>query len=197
MKIFDQTYKRESPCSKYVAWWNTWDHEHLFYVHKQFGSSKILSENSTSVVIKTEYKLPLFNIKLSGFHCMFNDRENNCRVIDYLPFGIEAVTDIEFSEINANRSLITNRYQIFGNFVFFPLRFILPSLIKKWNKVNWEEDLELKTRRSEALKYGFKDFAGLQESYSKENDLKKYKLPLPRLKPSILDFNSVEVKDKD
>ena len=48
------TIEREVAASKDVCLWNTWDHEHLFYVHKQFNSAKILHENATCAVLETK-----------------------------------------------------------------------------------------------------------------------------------------------
>ena len=65
MKLYEYNMERNSNCSSYVAWWNTWDHEHLYYVHGQFRNSKILSESNESVVILTQYQLPFIKIKKS------------------------------------------------------------------------------------------------------------------------------------
>lgn len=195
MKIFETELLRITDCSPYVAWWNTWDHEHLEFVHGQFGGAKILAESQESVVILTKYKLPFINIFLNGFHCMFNVSSSHCRVIDYLPFGLRSTLDIHFegeaSDENgkSDKCLIRNRYVMHGHWLFFPLRFILPKIIRKWNEINWQEDLELKQRRTEAISYGFKDFHGIYEGYCKESDKNRYRLPLPRLSPSKLDFD--------
>ena len=139
MKLYEYNMERNSNCSSYVAWWNTWDHEHLYYVHGQFRNSKILSESNESVVILTQYQLPFIKIKIKGFHCMFNISNSHCRVIDYLPFGLEVITDILFHEVSKENCIIKNRYRIYGCFLFFlPIKLFMKYFIDQWNETNWQ-----------------------------------------------------------
>ena len=174
--------------SKEVCLWNTWDHEHLYFVHKQFGGSKILFENKDVAIIQTKMKIPFFPLYFNSIHTLINVENNNVKVIDTMPFGIISELFMEYIPIQKNQCKLVNHYKMTLPIILFPLKKIIPFFIKKWNKINWDEDLPLKTRRMQALTFGFRDFHGIPRE-SKDFQKKEstsIKLPLPRLKDSII-----------
>ena len=170
--------------SKNVALWNTWDHEHLTFVHQQFGKSVILYEDSNVVFIKTRVQIPYTPFFMNTIHTLTRLKNDNVLVIDSVPFGIITKLKMEYIELGKSKTLLNNYYELHLPFIFYPFKAILIKLIKKWNNVNWLEDLPLKTRRQQALDMGFRDFYG--NNPSSKDHLYKVKLPLPRLKDSIL-----------
>jgi len=170
--------------SKYVALWNTWDHEHLPYVHKQFGNSKILYEDKNVVFIETKMKIPFTPFFISSLHTLTNTKDNNVLVIDTMPFGIIAKLYMEYIQLSPKKTRLVNHYELSLPGFFLPFKKIIISSIRRWNNVNWNEDLPLKLRRQLALDFGFKDFFGNDPKNKNKPDI--LNLPLPRLRGSIL-----------
>lgn len=170
--------------SKYVALWNTWDHEHLPYVHNQFGKSTIIHEDSNSVFIKTKMKIPFLPFFINSLHTLTNLDNNDVLVIDTLPLGIIVKLKMQYIALKPKKTKLINYYEMDLPFIFYPFKNFIIKMITKWNRVNWMEDLPLKMRRQLALDYGFKDFFG--NDHKQKNNLRKLTLPLPRLKDSIL-----------
>lgn len=171
--------------SKNVALWNTWDHEHLSYVHKQFDKPKILFEDHKSVFIKTKVKIPFTPFYSDSLHTLIKIDDNNVLVIDTLPFNIISRLRMEYIVLGKNKTKLVNHYELFLPSFLKPFKKIIIGFIKKWNGVNWEEDYPLKVRRELALKLGFKDFHGNDPNFKTKFD-DNLRLPLPRLKDSIL-----------
>ena len=185
MTIINFKITRFVSASKEVCLWNTWDHEHLYYIHKQFGTSKLLFENKNLAIIQTKMKIPFLPIYFNSIHTLINEKDNNVKVIDTLPFGIVTELLMEYIPIKKNKTKLINHYKINLPAIFFPVRKIIPLVIKKWNRVNWDEDLPLKLRRMQALSLGFRDFYGIS-GQSRKIITKEFSLPIPRLKDSAL-----------
>jgi len=121
---------REVNVSKDVCLWNTWDHEHLFYVHKQFNYAKILYEDSNVAFVRTKIKVPFTPIYLNALHTMTRLKDDNVLVIDTMPFGIISKLEMIYTEIDNSTTLLRNIYQLDLPCIFYPLKFLLPKLIK-------------------------------------------------------------------
>jgi hypothetical protein len=180
------TIERTINVSKEVCLWNTWDHEHLYFVHKQFKNAKILIENQKSVVIETRLKVPFIPFEFSCLHSLFEAEDRNVVVIDTLPFGAWVKLEMNYREIGNKQTRLENNYRIYLPFYMAPLLPFLKSLIIKWNNINWEEDLPLKKRRQMALDLGFRDFRGRISSPSRNTP---FSLPIRRTKSSHIDIN--------
>jgi hypothetical protein len=183
--IIKYTITRTAKASIDVCLWNTWDHEHLYFVHRQFDGAKILFENQTSALISTKFKIPFIPFSLTGLHALFSITPHEVLVIDTLPFGILTKLTMSFSEITSKETKISNYYELDIPFIIYIFKPLLLRLIDRWNKVNWDEDLPLKTRRQIAVDLGFVDFMGIVSS-NKNRKNRGLKLPIPRLKDSIL-----------
>jgi hypothetical protein len=184
------TIEREVAASKDVCLWNTWDHEHLFYVHKQFNSAKILHENATCAVLETKIKIPFLPIFMKSIHCLYEIADRNVLVIDTMPLGILAKVEMIYEEISEKKTKLINTYNLNVPFYFYPFRGIMKYFILKWNRINWEEDMPLKLRRQKAVDLGFRDFRGV---VGKLNDKKQaVRLPIPRSKDSIINHGCSE-----
>ena len=184
------TIEREVAASKNVCLWNTWDHEHLFYVHKQFNSAKILHENATCAVLETKIKIPFLPIFMKSIHCLYEIADRNVLVIDTMPLGILAKVEMIYEEISEKKTKLINNYNLNVPFYFYPFRGIMKYFILKWNRINWEEDMPLKLRRQKAVDLGFRDFRGV---VGKLNEKKQaVRLPIPRSKDSIINHGCSE-----
>ena len=181
--IFTYTLKKIAPVSKNVCLWNTWDHEHLHFVHKQFRSAHMMFESPHCAILKTKVSIPIIPIPMSCTHCLFQLENQDVQVIDFLPFGVTSKLKMEFREIDSKKTELINTYQLEFPFIFFPLKFILKKIINKWNANNWEEDMPLKIRRQEAVDLGFRDFKGIDHRLAGQN---KLVLPLGRTPDSII-----------
>ena len=56
--ILEVSIDREINCSANVAWWNTWDHEHLDTVHGGYKKSDILYESKNFLFRVDDIKIP-------------------------------------------------------------------------------------------------------------------------------------------
>ena len=190
-KIIDVTVKRVVECSREVAWWNYWDHEHLDVVHKGYKSSDILYEKK-NVIFREDYiQLPIFSfIKVKTPVFMVQENENKLYVYA-IQFGITSKTTIKINEINEEKCEIEMNYKFLLKGIQKILGPILKKMIYKWNYQVWIEDLPLKIRRQKIVKLNFKDFKGLPDDIEERsyNGKIKFSLPIPRLKNSKRDQN--------
>lgn len=177
---------REVDVSREVCLWNTWDHEHLFYVHKQFQFAKMLYEDSNVAFIRTKIKVPFLPIFLNCLHTMTSLKNGDVMVIDTLPFGVIATLEMRYIEREPKKTILRNFYSLEMPFIFYPIKNLIPKMIQKWNDTNWAEDMPLKIRRQQALDLGFRDFYGKDIKWKK--DVEGLRLPLPRTKDSILNI---------
>ena len=182
--IFKFKIERVAPVSKTVCLWNTWDHEHLYFVHRQFNEAKILFENKTTAVINTKVKIPFTPFFMSNLHCLYEFEDKNVLVIDTLPFGVIAKVRMEYEEIEEKQTRLTNYYEINLPFYFVPFFLILKAMILRWDDINWEGDLPLKIRRQQAVDLGFRDFVGIDHRLKGKH---KFILPLARTPNSIIE----------
>jgi hypothetical protein len=79
-------------------------------------------------------------------------------VIDTLPFGVVSKLEMKYIQLAPQKTLLHNLYSLDVPIFFFPLRSLIPKMIKKWNDINWSEDLPLKMRRQRALDWGSEIF---------------------------------------
>ena len=174
---------REVDVSREVCLWNTWDHEHLYFVHKQFQFAKILYEDSNVAFIETRVKVPFLPIYLNSLHTMTSQKSGDVLVIDTLPLGVIVRLEMQYIELYPKKTRLVNSYSLNLPFFFYPIKSLIPKFIQKWNDINFLEDLPLKIRRQQAIDMGFTDFFGKNNKATKREGLK---LPLPRTKNSIL-----------
>ena len=61
MKILEHEIIRELDASREVVFWNYWDHEHLYVVHRNYTSANVVYDNNRVALFLLDYKLPVFN----------------------------------------------------------------------------------------------------------------------------------------
>ena len=175
---------RKVDVSREVCLGNTWDHEYLYFVHKQFQIAKMLYEDSNVAFIRTSVKIPILPVYLNSLHTMTSLKGGDVMVIDTLPFGVIAKLEMQYIELEPKKTELVNSYSLDLPIFFYPIQSLIPKLIQKWNDINWSEDLPIKTRRQQAIDMGFTDFFGKNKKNKKPRA--QLKLPLPRTKDSIL-----------
>jgi hypothetical protein len=190
MIVVEHEISRDVDISAATCFWNSWDHEHLFYVHDNYTRASILHEDSHCAVLTTVIKVPVFHfLRSRGLHIMVHTDEYTTKVFNIGLFGIPSVTTMVVEELGPHRSRLRNHY----TFILTGWKQLLAPLfrrmIEKWNDFNWREDEPLKSRRDMVLKLGFKDFVGLPEKIEDrkfEGPTPKVSLPIARFKESIL-----------
>ena len=188
-KIVEVNIKRKVKCSRDVAFWNHWDHEHLDVIHSGYSKSNILYEKNNFLFRIDEIHLPIFSfIKVQT--PIFQVQHDDETLITYaIQFGILSKTTIKIKEIDKTTSEINSNYQFFlkgWKRIFEPM---LKIMIPIWNARVWREDLPVKLRRQKVIDMNFVDFVGLPNNVNDRMKNKNYKLslPIPRPKNSTRD----------
>tara|TARA_B100000989_G_scaffold188187_1_gene141685 strand:- start:28135 stop:28749 length:615 start_codon:yes stop_codon:yes gene_type:complete len=187
--VLEVEISKKVACSKEIAKWNYWDHEHLDVIHGGYESVDNLYDADNFCFTYTRVKIPVIPF-LSSMTPLFLVQHDEFTQFTYaIQFGVVSRTTIKIEEITTNSCKITMNYKFHLNGWKKVLSPILKYLIPIWNKKVWIEDLPVKLRRQKVLEMGHKDFIGLPNS---ENDrkghvIKKTKLPIPRPRNSSRD----------
>jgi hypothetical protein len=190
MIIVEKKIVKEVNVSAATCFWNTWDHEHLHYVHKNFVKANMLYEDSHCAALLTTIKVPFFSfLHSTGLHVMVQQDEETTKVINIGLFGIPSVLTMRMEDLGADRCRLTNNYKFILKGWRQILAPLLRAMIQRWNDGNWTEDEPLKYRRQKVLRMGFKDYQGLPEKIADRQysgAISKPRLPLGRYKESVL-----------
>tara|TARA_B110000008_G_scaffold226128_1_gene227496 strand:- start:330 stop:923 length:594 start_codon:yes stop_codon:yes gene_type:complete len=188
-KILEFNFKKHIDCSKEVAFWNYWDHEHLDVVHDGYSKSDIMYDRKEFMFRVDEVKIPLLGF-LKPLTPIFTVQHDENTMITYaIQFGVLSKTTIKINSLNEKKCEINMNYKFYLNSWRKLLRPALKMLVPKWNEKVWLEDLPIKLRRQKVVDMNFKDFIGLPENIKdrKFTGKESFKLPLPRLKNSTRD----------
>jgi len=183
-------------CSKDVALWNYWDHEHLDVVHSGYKSSHVLYEKKNYMFGIHQIQIPIFRF-LSSLTPIFMVQHNEYTQYAYtIIFGVVTKTTITIKPISSSKCSISMNYKFYCNGwkkIFKPF---IKWLMPKWNLKVWEEDYDVKLRREKVLSMNFKDFVGLPDDIKQRLNSKKPKLrlPIPRPKNSSRDRHPLRTK---
>ena len=195
--ILEVEIKKEINCSKEVAKWNYWDHEHLDVVHSGYTESDIMYDKKNFLFRVDKIKIPYtpFKFQTPIFMVQHND---NVLYTYAVQFGIISKTQITINSLSNTRCEIIMNYKFFldgWKKIFKP---ILKILIPKWNEKVWIEDYDIKLRRQKVIDMNFKDFKGLPDDINKRIRDSKYelKLPIPRFKDSARDRHPLSEKNE-
>ena len=194
-KIIEVTVTKKIKCSKDVAFWNYWDHEHLDVIHDNYKKSDIMYDKKNFLFRVDKIKIPFFgsSIKTPIFMVQHDD---NTLFTYAVQLGIMSKTTIIIKEIKKNYSSITMNYKFYLEGWQILLAPLLKKLIPKWNQKVWEEDFPVKIRRQKMLNMNFTDFIGLPNNIKDRKDGKvpKLVLPIPRPKNSTRDRHPLNKK---
>ena len=187
--VLEVEISKKVNCSKEIAKWNYWDHEHLDVVHGGYSSVDTLYDADNFCFNYTRIKIPVIPF-LSTMTPLFLVQHDEFTQFTYaIQFGVVSRTTIKIKELTKSSCEITMNYRFHLNGwkkILYP---ILKYLIPKWNKKVWLEDLPVKLRRQKVLEMGHRDFIGLPDDISlRENhEIRKTRLPLARPRNSSRD----------
>ncbi len=188
-KILEFNFKKQINCSKEVAFWNYWDHEHLDVVHDGYSKSDIMYDRREYMFRVDEIKLPLLGF-LKPLTPIFTVQHDENTMITYaIQFGVLSKTIIKIKSLSEKKCEISMNYKFYLNSWRKFLRPVLKILVPRWNEKVWLEDLPIKLRRQKVVDMNFKDFIGLPTNIEDRNftGKKSFKPPIPRLKNSTRD----------
>ena len=92
-KVLEFNFKKQINCSKEVAFWNYWDHEHLDVVHKGYTKSDIMYDSNNFMFRIYRVRIPVFSfiaVKTPIFmvqhdeNTLFHKFENNMIIPEYI-----------------------------------------------------------------------------------------------------------------
>jgi hypothetical protein len=169
-------------CSKAVAFWNYWDHEHLDVVHSGYKKSDIMYDDDNFLFRIDRVRIPIFSFIAIKTPIFMVQHDENTLFTFAIQFGCESKTTIKMKEVDKNLTEINMNYKFNLEGWRIVMKPFLRVLIKKWNEKVWLEDLPVKLRRQKVLEMNFKDFNGLPDQLSdRENGvIKDLKLPITR-----------------
>ena len=169
--VLEVEIRKNINCSKDVALWNYWDHEHLDVVHDGYKESDILYDNNNFMFRVDNIKIPFPFIKLQTPLFMVQHDENTLYVYA-IQMGIISKTSITIKSLTTSSCEITMNYKFYLNGWRKILKPFLKIMIPKWNEKVWLEDLPIKIRRQKVLDMNFKDFKGLPEKINEREKIK-------------------------
>ena len=192
---------KEVDCSKEVALWNYWDHEHLDIVHEGYQESNVLYDKKNFLFRVDNIKVPMIPF-LKFITPIFMVQDNDEDLIVYaVQMGVLSKTTISINSLSNKKCKIKMDYKFYLNGWRKMLRPLLKRLIPKWNEKVWQEDLSVKLRRQKVLEMNFRDFVGIpferDQRLDKGADNKKLILPIPRPLESSRDLHPLSIKNKN
>jgi len=187
MKIVQYNFFREINASYDAIMWNYWDHEHLYVVHENYTDAKVFYEDDKVAGYFLDFKVPIFSfLKSRSLNIMYLKDKNTIKVFNTGLFNLISETTIKVYETNENHCKLEMNYKFFLKGWLKLLEPFLKNMAAKWNKKVWDEDLELKLRRSKMIQNGFKDFHGMTKNQEK---VQKFSLPINRHAHSPININ--------
>ena len=197
--VLEVEINKKINCSKDVALWNYWDHEHVDIVHGDYKESHILYDKNNFMFRVDNIKVPFPFTKFQTPLFMVQHDEDTIYVYA-VQIGVISKTTITVKSLNTSSCHITMNYKFYLNGWKKILKPFLKIMIPKWNEKVWLEDYPLKLRRQKVLDMNFKDFKGLPKEISQrinnDEDNKPFKLPIPRPFNSTRDLHPLSVKFK-
>jgi len=198
--ILEVEIKKEIKCSKEVALWNYWDHEHLDVIHDGYKDSNILYDKNNFMFRIDNIKVFIPFLKFLTPIFMVQHDENT--IINFaVQMGVISKTTITTKTLSKSSCQITMNYKFYLNGWRKILRPILKIMIPKWNEKVWLEDLPVKLRRQKVLEMNFKDFKGLPKKISErlkgKDDNISFKLPIPRPLNSSRDLHPLSIRFRE
>lgn len=190
--IFEKTISREIEASPGAIFWNYWDHEHLYVVHKNYSVAYVLYEDNKMAVYTLRYHLPILPfIASDSMNIMIQHDPKTIKAYNMGILGVPVSTTITVEELRRDQCRLTMHYKFVLSGWKTVLKFFLPQMIEKWNLQVWLEDLPVKLRRHKVMRCGFKDFIGLPREI-KDRDFQgevPFELPIKRHKDSPVNLS--------
>ena len=193
--ILEINIKKNIECSKEVAFWNYWDHEHLDVVHGGYAKSDILYDKDDYLFRMDLIKIPFVPLIKFTTPIFMVQHDDDTLLTFATQFGVLSKTTITIKSLEKTKCEITMNYKFYLNGWRRLLRPLLKKLIPIWNEKVWREDYPVKIRRQKILDMNFKDFIGLPDLIKDRmynGRAKELKLPIPRPKNSTRDRHPIK-----
>jgi hypothetical protein len=193
--ILEINVKKIIECSKEVAFWNYWDHEHLDVVHSGYKKSDILYDRENYLFRVDLIKIPFIPFFKFTTPIFMVQHDKNKLLTFAIQFGVISKTTITILSLENSKCEITMNYKFYLNGWRKILKPILKRLIPIWNEKVWKEDYSVKIRRQKILDMNFKDFIGLPDLIKDRmynGRVNELKLPIPRPKNSTRDRHPIK-----
>ena len=198
--ILEVEFLKKIDCSKDVAFWNYWDHEHLDIIHTSYNKSDILYDENNFMFRVDKIKLPIISFfKITAPIFMVQKNENTL-ITHTVLLGVMSKTTITIKELSKSSCEIAMNYKFYLDGWRKILKPFLKIIIPKWNESVWLEDYPVKIRRQKILDLNCQDFKGLPNDInSRKLNNRKYnfKLPIPRPKNSTRDRHPLSERYKE
>lgn len=196
-EILEVSIDKTIECSKEVAQWNYWDHEHLDIVHSSYSQSDILYDKKNFLFRIDSIKIPFIPFVKFMTPIFMVQHDEDTTVTYAIQFGVLSKTTITIKSLEKSKCKINMNYQFHLKGWKKILKPILKKLIPVWNERVWLEDYPIKIRRQKVLDMNFKDFVGLPKDVKdrmSQEYKKELKLPIPRPKNSTRDRHPLKIK---
>ena len=195
--ILEVEISKKIDCSKEVALWNYWDHEHLDVIHQGYKESDILYDKKNFMFRVDKIKVPFPFLKITTPVFMVQ-HDDNTLIVYAVQLGVISKTTITIKSVNDSSCEINMNYKFYLNGWRKILKPFLKIMIPKWNEKVWVEDYPIKIRRQKVLDMNFRDFKGLPNKITervkeKDHDI-SFKLPIPRPLNSSRDLHPLSIK---
>ena len=113
--ILELNFTKKVNCSKQVAFWNYWDHEHLDVVHGGYSKSDILYDKKEFMFRVDEIKLPIIGF-LKPLTPIFTVQHDEDTMITYaIQFGVLSKTTIKIKAVEEKKCEINMNYKFYLN----------------------------------------------------------------------------------
>lgn len=159
MKVVEKVYERTLDVSAEVAWWNTWDFEHVTFVHKRsYRGVQVLYRDSATAVFLSAFRAPFAPfLTTRSFDVMRQVSPRELRAFHRGAFGT-VVSTVTIDETAPSRCSFRNETRLLLSGWQALLAPLLSGLMDDWNERVWREDAAVMVRRQKVLEAGFKDF---------------------------------------
>ena len=178
MKVVEFNFERTIKASYDAVMWNYWDHEHLYIVHEDYTNAKVFFEDKKLAATFLDFKIPIFSFLTSrSLNIMYLQNANTIKVFNIGFLNMVSETTIHIQELSKDNCKLTMNYKFYLKGLQKILSPFLERMVSKWNEKVWEEDYNLKIRRTKLLNLGFQDYKGIVK---KDIKAKKFSIPIKR-----------------
>ena len=108
---------------------------------------------------------------------MYLQNANTIKVFNIGFLNMVSETTIHIQELSKDNCKLTMNYKFYLKGLQKILSPFLERMVSKWNEKVWEEDYNLKIRRTKLLNLGFQDYKGIVK---KDIKAKKFSIPIKR-----------------
>ena len=131
--ILEVEISKKIDCSKEVALWNYWDHEHLDVIHQGYKESDILYDKKNFMFRVDKIKVPFPFLKITTPVFMVQ-HDDNTLIVYAVQLGVISKTTITIKSVNDSSCEINMNYKFYLNGWRKILKPFLKIMIPKWNE---------------------------------------------------------------